>query len=82
MGKYEDGYKMALVNINQSLLRDMRSNGIKTDGQENIYERQLTIEKLRELSEALGCNDWPDELFIPDIIEKHIMRSDLIRDLL
>lgn len=29
---------------------------------------------LRELCDELGCNDWPDDLHIGDVIEKHLAR--------
>jgi len=25
--------------------------------------------------ERLGCNDWPDDLWLPDVIEKHLGRA-------
>lgn len=30
---------------------------------------------LRELSEELGCNDWPDDLHLADVVEKYIGRA-------
>lgn len=36
-------------------------------------ERRETIAVLRRLCVVLGDNDWPDELYIPDILEKHVL---------
>jgi predicted secreted protein len=37
-----------------------------------IRERIETINVLRDLCEKYGDNDWDDDLYIPDIIEKHL----------
>ena len=37
-------------------------------------ERAETVAKLRELCALIGDNDWPDNLYLPDVIEKHIIR--------
>ena len=37
-----------------------------------IEEREETIIKLREICQDFGDNDWPDDLYLPDIIEKHL----------
>lgn len=36
-------------------------------------ERQETIATLRRLLHDLGDDDWPDELHLSDIIEKHLL---------
>ena len=40
-----------------------------------IDERARTVKALRKLCETLGCNDWPDNLDLGDIIEKHLERT-------
>lgn len=37
-------------------------------------ERLRTIAVLRELCEEFGDSDWSDDLYLPDIIEKHLAR--------
>jgi hypothetical protein len=37
-------------------------------------ERKETINVLREICEYYGDNDWPDNLHLADIIEKHLFR--------
>jgi hypothetical protein len=39
-----------------------------------IEERQAAIVMLRDLCNEFGDNDWPDELYLGDIIEKHLAR--------
>ncbi len=39
-----------------------------------LIERQGAIVALREVCERFGDNDWPDELDLVDIIEKHLHR--------
>lgn len=39
-----------------------------------ISERQAAIQALRELCEDHGDNDWPDDLHLADIINKHLER--------
>lgn len=39
-----------------------------------IHERETTIHMLRSECARLGDNDWPDDLHIGDIIEKHLLR--------
>jgi hypothetical protein len=35
-------------------------------------EREKTISALRELCAAFGDNDWPNDLHLADVIEKHL----------
>lgn len=35
-------------------------------------ERRFAIAELRSICKAIGDNDWPDELDLSDIIEKHL----------
>jgi len=39
-----------------------------------VTERAGAIAALRSLCERFGDNDWPDELELSDIIEKHLAR--------
>jgi hypothetical protein len=39
-----------------------------------LKERSETVSKLRELCELHGDNDWQDNLYLPDVIEKHLGR--------
>lgn len=37
-----------------------------------ILEREATVAALRQICEDHGDNDWPDNLYLPDVIEKHL----------
>lgn len=37
-----------------------------------VKEREDTIAALRRLCGERGDNDWPDDLYLADIIEKHL----------
>lgn len=39
-----------------------------------ILEREATVAALRSLCEDFGDNDWPDNLHLADVIEKHLGR--------
>lgn len=39
-----------------------------------LAERNATVVKLRAACDEAGDNNWPDNLYLPDIIEKHLMR--------
>ena len=37
-------------------------------------ERQEIVAQLRSFCEEYGDNDWPDELHLADVLEKHLYR--------
>jgi hypothetical protein len=39
-----------------------------------VTEREQTVLTLRSICEEFGDNDWPENLHMPDIIEKHLAR--------
>jgi hypothetical protein len=40
-----------------------------------LQERHFAIDALRTVCGMHGDNDWPDNLYLPDIIEKHLGRQ-------
>ncbi len=40
-----------------------------------LAERNQAVVILREVCGEYGDNDWPDELYLPDVIEKHLFRN-------
>ncbi len=38
-------------------------------------ERAETVALLREACGEYGDNEWPDDLYLPDVIEKHLLRA-------
>jgi len=39
-----------------------------------ISERERTISTLRMACDEFGDNDWPDDLHLADVVEKHLAR--------
>lgn len=39
-----------------------------------ITERECLRSVLRDLCDEFGDNDWPDDLWMPDVVEKHLAR--------
>jgi hypothetical protein len=37
-----------------------------------VAQRREIVAALREVCEAYGDNDWPDDAYLPDVIEKHL----------
>ena len=52
----------------------VRQLGEKNDLAALQLERAKAIAKLRELCSEHGDNDWPDDLHLADIIDKHLGR--------
>ena len=79
---YEHGnlsYIAGRKNAYTALLRDcLRALGHDPDdttlAAQLASERQEAITALRELCGPFGDNDWPDDLHLVDIIEKHLGR--------
>lgn len=38
-------------------------------------ERAAAVAALRRICEKFGDNDWPDDLHLADVLEKHLERS-------
>ena len=74
--KEEQAYIQGQKALASRLLRTLMS---ELDPEERTLahlqtERQEAIVELRSLCEEFGDNDWPDNLYLSDIIEKHLGR--------
>lgn len=67
---YVKGSRAAYRSMLQHCLRELGYE--KATGHEWILEREAAIASLRSLCEDLGDNDWPENLHLSDIIEKHV----------
>lgn len=71
---------------NRAAYKQMMDVCILHLGAKELKSAQLASEledvrrQLRMLSEDLGCNDWPDDLHLGDVIEKYVARA--VADLL
>jgi len=66
----ELGRRSALTQVIGSCLRDLDYGDRSANGW--IVEREGAVAKLRELCEEFGDNDWPTNLDLADVIEKHL----------
>jgi hypothetical protein len=69
---YSEGRKAAYTQIMLECMR--RVGGESVDAVALLAERQGAIATLRDLCAEYGDNDWPDDLHLVDIIEKHLAR--------
>ena len=71
---YERGYRAAWVEMLQECLRRLGYDDPETAHVRWVREREEAVGKLREVCEEYGDNDWPDNLHLRDVIEKHLWR--------
>lgn len=72
-----EGERRALLGILAhvtSRLQSLDGSTAFRDTAAHVAERQEAIAKLREVCAAHGDNDWPDDLNLADVIEKHLFR--------
>ena len=75
---YVEGRRRTLLNQLTQALHDLIGLGTPRDDLLQVaaltLERQETINKLREVCAAYGDNEWPDNLHLADVVEKHLAR--------
>ena len=70
---YLRGSKTAYRNMLATCLKHL-SDDENIDAARLIYERDEAISVLRDLCKYHGDNDWEDNLYLADIIDKHLGR--------
>jgi hypothetical protein len=71
MSDYENGVHDAFLTILRAILPHL-PKGEEATKAELLAERQETIRALRNVCAYFGDNSWPDNLYIPDIIDKYL----------
>jgi hypothetical protein len=71
---YERGSRMAWSLMLQQCLLHLGYKSEEGGKVAWIAEREAAIRALRDVCEHHGDNDWPEELHLADIIEKHLGR--------
>lgn len=74
---YEIGRNRAYITVMMDCARALGFDGIEALNVARvawIKERQTAVTALRDLCEKFGDNDWPDNLDLGDVIEKHLAR--------
>lgn len=72
--EYERGYVEGNRRAYLSMLREIRTYLDDDHAREVnwLIERQEAVAALRRLCARFGDNDWPDNLYLADVIEKHL----------
>jgi hypothetical protein len=71
------GYSAGLTGLLSEICRNLGYDGAHAQDVKRvawISERERTITALRAVCRDIGDNDWPDDLYLPDVIEKHLHR--------
>lgn len=71
---YMDGSRAAWLSIFNEALRHLGMDDPQVKAAAYLEERVATIAYLRMECAEYGDNDWTDDLYIPNIIEKHFLR--------
>jgi len=70
----EQSYLAGEQHAYRTMLRECLRNLPQRDstGPALVAERHETVQMLREVCAMFGDNDWPDDLYLPDVVEKHL----------
>ena len=71
---YERGNRAAWLSMLGECLRQLGYEDHETQKVAWVKEREATIAALRSACEAHGDNEWPDDLHLADVVEKHLVR--------
>ena len=74
---YVEGNRRAWLTVLGTCLRELGDDA--PESARLTLERQEAVAQLRELCERFGDNDWPDDLHLADVIDKHLGRH-LMKD--
>ncbi|KKM67974.1 hypothetical protein LCGC14_1465690 [marine sediment metagenome] len=72
--RYEEGRRMGLLHVLGAVLRELGYDDPSAGQAVWILQREATVAALRQVCEDHGDNDWPDNLHLADVIEKHLHR--------
>lgn len=71
---YSDGERFAWVRMLAECLRALGYDSPEAARATWIVERERAVSTLRSACADVGDNDWPNELNLCDVIDKHLMR--------
>jgi hypothetical protein len=69
---YEQGSRMAWTAMLAMCLRNLGYENTDIKRAAWIVERETAVSILRGLCREFGDNDWPDDLSLADVIDKHL----------
>ncbi len=68
------GNRAAWTSILAQALRELGYEDTEATRAKWVLEREQTIAALRRVCEDHGDNDWPNQLHLADVVEKHLHR--------
>jgi hypothetical protein len=71
---YTEGQKAIWRNLIAQALRELGRDSPEWTSHRWVVEREETVAALRRACRDQGDNDWPDDLHLVDVIEKHLLR--------
>jgi len=71
---YTRGERAALTRMLALIVRDLGYDDPEAAKVAWIKQREAAVAALRSVCEDHGDNDWPDDLNLADVIEKHLAR--------
>lgn len=71
---YVEGARAVWRQILQQAMRELGRDAPEWNVARLLAEREEAVSKLRQVCAAHGDNDWPEELHLGDVIEKHLWR--------
>lgn len=70
--KYALGSRQAWITMLRYCLKNLGYDDQESKSVAWIVEREEAVAMLRRVCEERGDNDWPDDLNLADVIEKHL----------
>lgn len=71
---YIRGHRAALLRVLKDICHELGYDDPVVESTRYIGEREEAIAVLRRLCAERGDNDWPNDLHLADIIDKHLGR--------
>ena len=71
---YTRGHRRAWLSVLQQCCRELGYEDVEIRKASWISEREDAIATLRRICDDIGDNEWPNDLHLSDIIEKHLER--------
>jgi len=69
---YIRGKRAAILKVLNSCLRELGIDDPVTMQSKWIAEREETVAMLRQVCAEHGDNEWPDDLHLADVVDKHL----------
>lgn len=71
---YERGVRAVWLQLLTEAIANLGYNTPEANKAAWIIERERTIAVLRDVCDHCGDNDWPDNLSLGDVVDKHLYR--------